>query len=133
MSTPADPDPPRDASKNAAIAHLSAAAGLVLPLGTVLGPLVAWILLGDEHPFVDRQARHAVDVNLAFLVLEAALLALAFGSILAGIGPLAVAAALPLLGIVGLVHAAVVLYATIKTNDGVDVHIPFRIPVMAPR
>lgn len=130
---PGAADPPADARKNAAIAHLSAAAGLVIPFGTVLGPLVAWILLGDEHEFVDRQARHAVDVNLAFLVLEGVLFAVLLSAFLMGLfGRFAVLGAIPLLALVGLVHAAVVVYATLRANDGADVRIPFRLPILGP-
>jgi uncharacterized Tic20 family protein len=130
-------DPSSDARRNAALSHLSAAAGLVVPLGTVVGPLVAWLVFREGDPFTERQARHAVDVNLAFLVLELVLGALLISSALLGVGPghgfafggLAVVVGI---GIVGLVHAGVVLYAALKASDGEDVRIPFRLPVLGP-
>lgn len=124
-----------DARQKAAVCHLSAAAGLVVPLGTVLGPLVAWILFKEEDPFVDEQGRHAVDVNLAFLVLELVLAALFVAWAFLGVlDPILAAPAVVLgavlAGVVGLAHAAVVLYATIEVSEGEDVRIPFHLPLM---
>lgn len=136
MPDDAAADPPEDARRHAPLCHLSAAAGLLVPLGTVLGPLVAWILFKEEDPFVDEQGRHAVDVNLAFLVLELVLAALFVAWAFLGLlDPLLAAPAFVLgavlAGVVGLAHAAVVLYATIEVSEGEDVRIPFHLPLMA--
>lgn len=131
MPDDAAADPPEDARRHAPLCHLSAAAGLLVPLGTVLGPLVAWVVLRDTDPFVDRQGRHAVDINLAFLVLEALLVAL-FGAwaLLGLFGPLLLVPGVVLFGLVTLGHVGVVVYAAIQTSEGEDVHVPFRLPVM---
>lgn len=130
MPSPSETSP--GARRNAALCHLSAASGLVVPLGTVLGPLVAWVVLRDEDPFVDRQGRHAIDINLAFLVAEGVLFAVVVASLLLGLfGRFAAMAAGLLLVLVAVVHAAVVVYAAVKTSNGADVRIPFRLPVFA--
>ena len=47
------------------LAHLSALAGLVVPLlGIVLGPLLVWLLRGDESEFVAGHAKEALNFNI---------------------------------------------------------------------
>lgn len=54
------------------LAHLSALAGLVIPLiGNVLGPLVVSIARSDQSPFVAAHAKEALNFNI--LVTLAAL------------------------------------------------------------
>lgn len=130
MSSPSETSP--GTRRHAALCHLAAASGLVVPLGIVLGPLVAWVVLRDEDPFVDRQGRHAVDVNLAFLVVEGVLFAVVASSLLLGLfGSFVFVPAAIFLGLVAVVHAGVVVYAAVKTSNGADVRIPFRVPVFA--
>jgi uncharacterized protein len=69
------------------LAHLSALAGLVLPLvGNVLGPLLVWALKKDESTWVGEQAREALNFNItvALAGLACGLLALIFIGLLLG-------------------------------------------------
>jgi uncharacterized protein len=51
------------------LAHLSALAGLVMPLiGIVIGPLVVWLARRDESPFVAAHAREALNFNISVLI-----------------------------------------------------------------
>ena len=34
--------------------HLAALCGFVIPLGSIIGPLVVWLIKRDEYPFVNR-------------------------------------------------------------------------------
>lgn len=48
------------------LAHLSALAGLVIPIiGNVLGPLVVSIARSDQSPFVAAHAREALNFNIS--------------------------------------------------------------------
>ena len=47
------PAPEKDAKTFGMLAHLSALAGLIIPLGNFIGPLVIWLVKKDTHPFVD--------------------------------------------------------------------------------
>lgn len=130
MPVDARADPPPKARRDAALSHVAAALGLVVPFGTVLGPLVAWVVFRDEHPFVDGQARHAVDLNLAFLAVELGLVAVGLSAVfLAGSARLGSLVTV-LFALLGLTHAGVVIYAAVRAKDGVDVHVPFRVPVL---
>ena len=69
------------------LAHLSALAGLVLPLiGIVLGPLAVWLTRRDESQFVGDNAKEALNFNLSVLLAAIAcmLLMLVFVGFLLG-------------------------------------------------
>lgn len=48
----------------AMLGHLSSLAGLVVPLGNVLAPLVVWQIKKDTMPFASEQAKEAVNFNI---------------------------------------------------------------------
>ena len=69
------------------LAHLSALAGLVLPLiGIVLGPLAVWLTRRDESQLVGDQAKEALNFNISVLLgaIACMLLMLVFVGFLLG-------------------------------------------------
>jgi uncharacterized Tic20 family protein len=69
------------------LAHLSALAGLVMPLiGIVLGPLAVWLAKRDESQFVAGHAKEALNFNISVLLaaLACMLLMLVFVGFLLG-------------------------------------------------
>ena len=69
------------------LAHLSALAGLVMPLvGIVLGPLLVWLTRRDESEFVAAHAKEALNFNISVLLgaLACMLLMLVFVGFLLG-------------------------------------------------
>jgi len=95
-------------------AHLSALAGLVVPFGALLGPLIVWQLKKDEMPFVDDQGKESLNFQITValaLLLSAALTLVLIGFLLL---PIVAAAALVLTIIGG-----------IKANDGQAYRYPF--------
>ena len=42
-------------------AHLSTFAGLVVPFGSVIGPLAIWLTRRDRDPFIDQAGREALN------------------------------------------------------------------------
>lgn len=63
------------------IAHFAALVGLFLtPIGAVLGPLVVWIIKGDQSAFVGKNAKEALNFNITVLLsyVVCAILWLAF-------------------------------------------------------
>src|SRR5580700_7674999 len=51
------------------LAHLSALAGLVMPLiGIVLGPLIVWLARRDQSAFVAAHAKEALNFNIGVLL-----------------------------------------------------------------
>lgn len=97
------------------LAHLSALAGLVMPLiGIVLGPLIVWLARRDQSAFVAAHAKEALNFNISVLLaaVVCALLLLVFVGVLLGTA----------LFIVWLV---LTLIAAIKASEGEPYRYPF--------
>ncbi|EKP95217.1 DUF4870 domain-containing protein [Thermaerobacter subterraneus] len=56
--------------------HLAALAGIWIPLGNLLGPLVVWLVKRNDDPFVDQQGKEAVNFQLSVTLYFIALIAL---------------------------------------------------------
>ncbi|MGH8258890.1 MAG: DUF4870 domain-containing protein, partial [Steroidobacteraceae bacterium] len=95
------------------IAHLAALAGIVIPFGNMLGPLVVWIARRGESRFVGEQAREALNFNITVTI--GALVCYALTWLLIGI----------------LLFVALVLYwlamtilAAVRASDGIRYRYP---------
>ncbi len=100
--------------KWAFFAHLSAFAGLVIPLGNLLGPLIVWQMKRYEMPFVSAQAKEALNFQItATIVLSvcAMLVVVIIG--------------LLLLPVVGLGVVALTIIAAVNANEGKAYRYPF--------
>ncbi|PSN20165.1 DUF4870 domain-containing protein [filamentous cyanobacterium CCP5] len=97
----------------ASIAHISALAGLIIPFGNILGPLIVWLIKRNELPFVDQQGREALNFQISltvYLIIAGILMSVLIGFVL-----------LPIVAIAGLVF---IILATIKANEGVAYKYP---------
>jgi len=102
------------------LAHLSAFAGLIMPLaGIVLGPLVVWLTRRDDSPFVAAHAKEALNFNISVLLgaLVCVVLTLMFVGILLGLA----------LFIAWLV---LTLIAAIKASEGETYRYPFSLRLL---
>ena len=111
----------------AMFAHLSALlGGLVTSAvggwGFFLGPLVIWLMKKDTMPFVDDQAKEALNFNITVSAIFLILLILTFLSL--GIGALIT---VPVMLIVGIAALVFIVIAAIKSNEGVAYRYPFAI------
>jgi uncharacterized protein len=95
------------ARTTAVAAHLSTFAGLIVPLGSVIGPLAVWLTRRDRDPFIDQAGREALNFGISIAIYGAVLLVAAL--MLVGI-PLLVA------GVVAWV--ALVSLAAVKASEG---------------
>jgi len=132
--TSAPPPPPSDHHGSgisadqrqwAMFAHLSAIAGAVLTSGiggwgTFLGPLIIWLVKKDTMPFVDDQAKEALNFNITVAIVFFALWVLVFVTL--GIGLLI---AIPAWFVIGIAWLVFTIIAAIKANDGVAYRYPF--------
>ena len=79
------------AVRNTAVAaHLSTFAGLVVPFGSVIGPLAVWLTRRDRDPFIDQAGREALNFGISIaiygsLVLVAALMLIGIPVLIAGV------------------------------------------------
>jgi uncharacterized protein len=55
--------------RNTAVAaHLSTFAGLVVPFGSVIGPLAVWLTRRDRDPFIDQAGREALNFGITIAI-----------------------------------------------------------------
>ena len=111
---PSSDSPSNDERQWALFAHLSALVGFIIPLGSVLGPLVIWQIKKNEMPFVDDQGKEAL--NFQITVLIAVLACLLLSVILIGF---------LLLPIVGIAALVLTIRGGIKANNGEAYRYPF--------
>lgn len=104
----------KDARTWGMICHLSAFVGFVIPLGTVLGPLVVWLIKKNEIPFVDDQGKEALNFQISVLIAFVICVLLMF--IVIGV---VLAFALAIYTIV------MVIIAAIRANEGIAYRYPY--------
>ena len=126
---PAAPPPPsndKDARMWNMFCHLSALAGLLVPFGSVLGPLIIWQIKKNEIPSVDQHGRAALNFQLTVLIAVIGSFILAFVLSFFCIGYLLFPVVF-LIGIGGIVFGVI---AGIKANDGVDYQYPWSLKLV---
>jgi uncharacterized Tic20 family protein len=63
------------AVRNTAVAaHLSTFAGLVVPFGSVIGPLAVWLSRRHRDPFIDQAGREALNFGISIAIYGAVVL-----------------------------------------------------------
>ncbi|WP_246193419.1 DUF4870 domain-containing protein [Pseudoxanthomonas suwonensis] len=95
-------------------AHLSTFIGLIIPFGTLLGPLVVWLIKKDTMPFVNDQGKEALNFNITVLI----------AIVVSGLLTIILIGFL-LLFAVGLAWLVLSIIAAIKANEGVAYRYPF--------
>jgi uncharacterized Tic20 family protein len=125
------PPPPSDVPgaeerQWAMFAHLSAILGALLTggwafsVGCFLGPLIIWLVKKDAMPFVDDQAKEALNFNITLGIVFLVLLLLSVLTL--GIGLLI---AVPIYVVLGIAWLVFTIIAAIKSNEGVAYRYPF--------
>jgi len=120
---------PADQRQWAMFAHLSALIGGLLTSvaggwGTFIGPLIVWLIKKDTMPFVDDQAKEALNFNITVAII-ALLMAGLFGLftvITLGLGLIIV---VPLVAAFVLVWLILTILAAIRANEGRSYRYPF--------
>ena len=98
----------------AMFAHLSALVGLVIPFGNIIGPLVIWLVKKETMPFVDNQAKEALNFQITVtiaMVISAILILVVIGFVL--------------MYLIGLAALVLTIIAAIKANEGTAYRYPF--------
>jgi len=110
----------------AMFAHLSALVGAIVTggwafsIGCFLGPLIIWMIKKETMPFVDDQAKEALNYNITIAIIFAVLFVLTVLTL--GLGALI---AIPLYVIVGIAWLVFTIIAAIKANEGTAYRYPF--------
>ena len=98
----------------AAAAHLSTFTGLVIPFGSVIGPLAVWLTRRHRDPFIDQAGREALNFGISIAIYG--LVALVAALMLVGI---------PLLVVGVIAWVVVASLAAVKASQGK----PYRYPL----
>ncbi|MBL8260998.1 MAG: DUF4870 domain-containing protein [Xanthomonadaceae bacterium] len=104
-------------------AHLSALAGLILPFGNLLGPLVVWMMKRDTMPFVADQGKEALNFQITVSAVCVALGIVAFILSFVLIGFLL----FPVIALIGLAGLVLSIMGGIKANEGNAYRYPFSV------
>jgi uncharacterized protein len=109
----------------AMFAHLSALAGGILTsgwagsIGCFIGPLIIWMVKKDTMPFVDDQAKEALNFNISVALVFLTLFLLSVMTL--GIGLII---AIPAWIIIGVAWLVFTIIAAIKAHEGVAYRYP---------
>jgi len=98
------------------LCHLIAFSGYLVPFGSVLGPLIIWMIKKDEMPFVDDQGKESLNFQLTMLIAMIVSIILMF--VLIGF---------VLIGVIIIYQIVVIIIASIKANEGVRYRYPYTI------
>jgi uncharacterized Tic20 family protein len=101
----------------AMIAHLSAFAYYFTGIGHILGPLIVWLAKRDGRPFVDDQAKEALNFQISVTIYGVILCLLVITVIFAIF-------AIPLLIALHVFQIVFIIIAALKAQDGVVYRYP---------
>lgn len=106
--------------------HLSALAGLVIPFGSIIGPLIIWLIKKNELPSVDVHGKAALNFQLTVAIAALAGAAAAFVLSFFCLGWLL----FPVVVAIGLAELVFAVIAGIKANEGQDYKYPFSLTLI---
>ena len=127
--------PTPDETSHAAIIHISALSSLLgIPFGSMVGPLITWMIWRNESSFVDENGKEALNFNLSIFLYQFLLLIIGLILFLSPVlsalatenpDPVSVVLSLPGLwilvfgfGLLSLFRIILILVATIKAGNG---------------
>jgi len=97
----------QEVRNSAVAAHLSTFAGLVVPFGSVIGPLAVWLTRRHRDPFIDQAGREALNFGISIAI---------YGSLLLVAALMLVGIPLLMVGVVAWVVLASL--AAVKASQG---------------
>ena len=103
-------------NQEAMIIQLSALSGYIVPLGSLIVPVVLWLVWREKDPYLDEMGREAVNFQLTMLVYYC----ICFVLFLVLIGFLLIFAAM-------IFHIAYIIVGAVQTSRGVNFRYPMTI------
>ncbi|GGP51443.1 DUF4870 domain-containing protein [Shewanella saliphila] len=96
--------------------HATSFAGYIFPLGSVLGPLIVWLMKRDEYEFANQCGKNCLNFKLSLMIYAMISAVL----ILVGVGVLLLAA-------LALLDIICTIIAIVKASDGIAYQYPLSI------
>lgn len=109
-----DPAADKDARLWGMLCHLTAFAGFIVPFGSIIAPLVIWLIKKSDIPFVDDQGKESINFQITVLIAAIICGILMF----IGIGFL-------LLFALAIYAIIMVIIASLKANEGIAYRYPY--------
>lgn len=123
---------------NSMIIHLSAFAKYIIPLGSILLPLILWQTTKKESEFIDHHGKEAVNFNISFLLYNLVCVFLFLGSLFGTIfnaiqvediaddaemlgilfGSGGIITAIIVLSTISIVKLILIILASVRANEG---------------
>jgi uncharacterized Tic20 family protein len=100
----------------AMLCHISALAGLIIPFGNIIGPLVIWMIKREEFPLVADQGKEVLNFNISmtiYFIVAAILIIVLIGIVL--------------LVILGVFFLIMTIVGAVKANEGTQYRYPVTI------
>ena len=104
----------------ATLVHLSVFAGLVVPFGNLIAPLIIWLLKRHESAFVDRHGKAVLNFQISITIYCLVAILLIF--IIIGI---------PILIGLAVFEIIVTIIGAVRANDGREYRYPLSIPFIS--
>ena len=130
---------------NAFLIHISAFAGYLFPLGSIITPLILWQTLKERGTFLDDHGKEAVNFNISFglyiFIVSASFIPFFFRNVMHGFngididfgghhgygGLFGFLGFASLAGLISIIKIALIIIAAMKANKGELYHYPFTI------
>jgi uncharacterized Tic20 family protein len=113
------------------LCHLAALAGLIIPFGSILGPLVVWQIKKSELPEINPHGKESLNFQITVTIIVLIISAFLFGSLGYGAffgSPVAMFAGAfglgSVLSLIRLISWVLVILASIRANNGELFHYP---------
>ncbi|MEE3999435.1 DUF4870 domain-containing protein [Tenacibaculum sp. FZY0031] len=125
-----------DQNTNAFLIHISAFAGYLFPLGSIITPLILWQTLKERSPFLNEHGKEAVNFNISYslyiFILSLSFIPFFFRRIFNGFegmdidfggyhgygGLFGIFGFASVVSIVALIKIALIIIAAMKANKG---------------
>src|SRR5262245_39620897 len=69
---------PANVNTMAMLCHVLGFAGYIIPFGSVIGPLIMWLVKRNDSPFIDEHGKEAVNFQISLLIYTVASIVLCF-------------------------------------------------------
>jgi len=130
---------------NAFLIHISAFAGYLFPLGSIITPLILWQTLKERSTFLDDHGKEAVNFNISFglyiFIVSASFIPFFFRNVMHGFngididfgghhgygGLFGFLGFASLAGLISIIKIALIIIAAMNANKGERYHYPFTI------
>lgn len=122
----------KDDCQMAMLCHLLGFAGLAVPFGNFIGPLVVWLLKKPQHPLIDDQGKECLNFQITYTLYGLVLISGLIFSIVTD--PKAYVRWITLLTLVvlfTLVYIILVIIATVKAYQGHYYRYPLTLRLIA--